>query len=140
MSPRRFPPPWTPRRAAGGFEVRDARGQQLVLVQAHENEFAARNMGLLTLDEARRVAIGIARLPDLMRREANAEPMRERFPAFLEVERRRKIEEVARFDSGHLGLKLFPAFVAEFPHSLLMLTTGTHRLRLHKPAGYEDRE
>src|SRR5262245_50878916 len=101
MSPRRFPAPWTPRRLAGlGYEVRDARGQRVALIQGHANEFAARNMGVLTMDEARRIAIGIARIPE------RVIPARDRLPATIEVfeDKGGPPVEVAALCSGQLGL------------------------------------
>ena len=133
VSRRRFPPPWIARRAPGGFEVRDARGQRLAWIQACDNEFAALNAGILTLDEARRIALGIARIPDLMRRPANAgDPLIEAFPVVVEVQRSAGREEIARLKTGQLGLDLFDAFVRPFPGCTLTLMSGRHRLRLHR--------
>jgi hypothetical protein len=135
---RRFPPPWIARRAPGGFEVRDSRGQRLAWIQASENEFAALNAGILTLDEARRIALGIAQLPELMRRPAIAgELLAELFPVVVEIERSAGREEVARLRTGRLGLDLFEAFIAAFPGCTLTLLNGRHRLRLHRPSDTE---
>src|SRR5262245_49086132 len=126
---RRFPPPWTPRRLANGYEVCDARGQRLALIQGLANEFAALNIGALTLDEARRIAIGIARIPE------RVIPTRERLPAVIEVfeDRGGPPVEVALICSGQIGLEVFDAVVKAMPGRTLMLSNGTHRLRLHKP-------
>jgi hypothetical protein len=67
-SPRRFP---TRRRAdkiAGGYVVRDANGQALSYLYSRDNEDEdeARQAKVLTKDEARRIAINIARLPELL--------------------------------------------------------------------------
>jgi hypothetical protein len=139
---RRFPPPWIARRAPGGFEVRDARGQRLAWIQAHESEFAALNAGLLTLDEGRRIALGIAQLPELMRRPASAgDPGIEAFPVVVEVQRGENgREEVARLRTGRLGLDLFEAFVRAFPGCTLTLLNGRHRLRWHRPTDPESEE
>ena len=132
---RRFPPPWIAQRAPGGFEVRDSRGQRLAWTQACDSEFAALNAGILTLDEARRIALGIAQLPELMRRPTSAgDSFAELFPVVVEIERgnAQRREEVARLRTGQLGLDLFDAFVRAFPGCTLTLMNGRHRLRLHR--------
>jgi hypothetical protein len=65
MAPRRFPPPWTVHKVAGGYRVDDAAGQALAHVYGREAHMALQAKGL-TWDEARRIAAGIARLPELM--------------------------------------------------------------------------
>ena len=63
---RRFPPPWRADRIPGGYVVRDANGQSIAYIYSRENEDEARQAKVLTKDEARRVAINIARLPELL--------------------------------------------------------------------------
>jgi hypothetical protein len=63
---RRFPPPWVVDRAPGCDVVRDANGQQLAWVYARATEAEARQAKMLTMDEARRVAVNIAKLPALL--------------------------------------------------------------------------
>ena len=63
---RRFPPPWRADGTPHGYVVRDANGQELVYIYSRENEDEARQAKVLTKDEARRVAINIARLPELL--------------------------------------------------------------------------
>jgi hypothetical protein len=63
---RRFPPPWTVDRLPGGYVVRDANGQQLAWVYARATEADARQRKVLTMDEARRIAVNIAKLPALL--------------------------------------------------------------------------
>jgi hypothetical protein len=66
---RRFPPPWTVEETQPCFIVRDANKQALAFVYC-EDEPGRRTTGkLLTRDEARRIAAGIARLPELLRAE-----------------------------------------------------------------------
>ena len=52
---RRFPPPWTVEKTPGGFKIIDANGQTLAYVYSRA--------GVLTEDEARRMASNIAKLP-----------------------------------------------------------------------------
>jgi hypothetical protein len=60
---RRFPPPWTVEAVDGGFKVVDAKGQSLAYVYGHADPRDAEIAKALTLDEARRIAANIAKLP-----------------------------------------------------------------------------
>jgi hypothetical protein len=64
--PRRFPAPWRADKITGGCVVRDATGQALAYLYSRENEAEARQAKLLAQDAARRIAINIARLPELL--------------------------------------------------------------------------
>jgi len=66
---RRFPPPWTVERLPGGFKVIDANGQSLAYFYARENDHDANTAGVLTMDEARRLASNFAKLPELLGRD-----------------------------------------------------------------------
>jgi hypothetical protein len=59
--PRRFPPPWHADTMPGGYIVRDANGQALAYVYSRDNPAEARQAKVLTKDEARRIAVNIAR-------------------------------------------------------------------------------
>jgi hypothetical protein len=73
MTERSFPPPWTVERIPGGLKVVDANGQSLAYVYSRETPADARTAGVLTEDEARRIASNIAKLPALLGAAGNSE-------------------------------------------------------------------
>jgi hypothetical protein len=66
VNDRRFPAPWRADKIPGGYVVRDANGQALVYVYSRDNDAEALQARVLTKDEARRIAVNVARLPDLL--------------------------------------------------------------------------
>ena len=60
---RRFPPPWTVEAIEAGFKVIDANKQSIAYVYGHADKRDADTANGLTLDEARRIASNIAKLP-----------------------------------------------------------------------------
>jgi hypothetical protein len=65
-APRRFPSPWRADKTPGGYVVRDANGQALAYVYSRDDATEALQAKMLNKDEARRVAVNIARLPELL--------------------------------------------------------------------------
>jgi hypothetical protein len=63
---RRFPAPWHADKMPGGYVVRDANGQALAYLSSRENDAEAQQAKMLTADEARRIAMNVARLPELV--------------------------------------------------------------------------
>ena len=63
-----LPPPWKVEALDGGFKVLDGNGQTLAYVYGHADERDAEIAKSLTLDEARRIASNIAKLPTLLAR------------------------------------------------------------------------
>jgi hypothetical protein len=66
MPPRRFPPPWSAEETNPCFIVKDRGGMSLAYVYFEEEPGRRAAAKLLTRDEARRIAVNIATLPDLL--------------------------------------------------------------------------
>lgn len=69
MSNRRLPRPWHVVEVPGGYAVEDAKGQRLCAFRGRVSANVARQPGILTMEEARRMAVDFSRLPELFKRE-----------------------------------------------------------------------
>jgi len=65
-SPRRFPPPWSVEELEACFVVIDSAEQKLAYVYFEEESGRRSAAKLLSKDEARRIAVNLARLPELL--------------------------------------------------------------------------
>jgi hypothetical protein len=63
---RRFPPPWTVEELDACFVVIDSAEQKLAYIYFEEEPGRRAAAKLLTKDEARRIAVNLARLPELL--------------------------------------------------------------------------
>jgi hypothetical protein len=61
MRERRFPPPWSIDELEACFVVKDSAGQKLAYVYFEEDPGRRSAAKLLSKDEARRIAVNIAR-------------------------------------------------------------------------------
>ena len=68
MPERRFPPPWFIEDIGGCFAVKASNDRPLVFIYYGEGVARRSLTRLLTRNAARRIAVGIAKLPELLRK------------------------------------------------------------------------
>ena len=68
MPKRRFPPPWFIEDIGGCFAVKASNDRPLVFIYYGEGVARRSLARLLTRNAARRIAVGIAKLPELLRK------------------------------------------------------------------------
>ena len=66
MPERRFPPPWSVEEQDACFVVIDRSGQKLAYIYFEDEPGRRSATKLLTKDEARRIAVNMAKLPQFL--------------------------------------------------------------------------
>jgi hypothetical protein len=68
MTARRFPPPWSVDDIGSCFVVKTSNNRPLVFIYYGEGVARRSLARLLTRNAARRIAVGFAKLPELLRK------------------------------------------------------------------------
>ena len=67
----RFPGPWRIAEFPNGFAVYDATGRQLGFFYGRTDPNTAGHTGFVMIDEARRIAVDFARMPELLKQTSD---------------------------------------------------------------------
>jgi hypothetical protein len=68
VTERRFPRPWSVEDIGGCFAVKASNGQPLIFIYYRDPAGRRSLAKLLTRNAARRIALGVAKLPELLKR------------------------------------------------------------------------
>jgi hypothetical protein len=68
VTERRFPPPWSVEDIGGCFAVKASNGRPLLFIYYRDPAGRRSLAKLLTRNAARRIALGVAKLPELLKR------------------------------------------------------------------------
>ena len=68
----RFPAPWRIVEIPNGFAVEDATGKQIGVFYGMAQDITG-PASIMTMDEARQMALDFARLPELLKQDENGE-------------------------------------------------------------------
>jgi hypothetical protein len=68
----RFPAPWRIVELPHGFSVEDATGKQIGVFYGRAPDSAG-HAGIMTMDEARQMALDFSKLPELLKQNGDAE-------------------------------------------------------------------
>jgi hypothetical protein len=69
MPARRFPPPWSVEDIGGCFAVKASNGGRPLVFIYYRDPYGRRSLAkLLTRNAARRIALGVAKVPELLKR------------------------------------------------------------------------
>ena len=63
---RRFPTPWSVEQILGSYKVLESSGQALAYVYARDTKAQADIAKVLAFDEARRIAVNVVKLSELL--------------------------------------------------------------------------